>query len=1110
MKLCFKKGLALVMAVLMVMSAFSTIAFAADDNIIDVNCEHKNNEVYSTKYHAPTCSSYGYDQVNFCHDCSFYYIPDEHVIPKTDHDYDVKHAHVGDDVLKISVCKNCDDTKTEDITDEAWELVSTSDTCTLGGDLVYKCVWDDCDETRTVLGDGHDYVLHFETIVKPTCEKDGKLTVTCNDCAYKADVIIYKLNKNDGKCNWVETKKVDATCTEDGYINYECSECHATKTEELKALGHDGEVLGVNAEKHCVNDMKCKRCGVEYTEHNEAYVKTDRVEPTCDKYGYEFKVCLVCGKDVDGYNVTFLIDKLPHTPSEPKVKAPTCTDAGYNYIECTVCHTILEKAPLEDTEATGHAEGIWDYLTAADYPTCVTAGKKTFICPTCRTPLLDKDGNVQTQVIAPDTEGGHDLIGDPAKGEGSKITTAPTCTLWGEISVWCTLCGLRDDHVNNLDIPAGWDNWYDGFIFNGTAEEIAKAVKDGDAVEVAEGVYIHAQFDIRPTGHLYDWANAQVLQEMDCKNDGIAKATCTVCGAEETVVTEKSNPFAHSMDPSNAILIPNHEDNRPATCTTPAYLMYNCKTCGRDFAEPSGDALGHDFVEIDPGYAVPDCVTDGKLATVQCSVCGEYKYDADKNVVLDGSAIKAPGHTKVEVEASAPTCKDAGWNMDGWYCSVCGAKSDAALVKLPALGHDISYKKFEVTCDKDGFIFYGCTRCGLETLEASFIDNFVYATGHKWETGVVVAPTCDAQGYTMNVCTVCGATEKYDFKDALGHVNAAGVKIPEKCHAEFDHDFDTVCVTCGKDIDVHAGNYFITHQPGSCIWEYEYDLYLCTVCGYQKAENIDKDPYPKHFPDAGKVIVAPTAGKTGIIEYTCTNPNCGYKWTEEIEALSGLVFDTEVSAYNINTDTFTNKAVNSGYIAVTITMSGTDIELWGAEMSVAFNNEVLVFDAEKTEAYNAENVLKSYFNADGAIVNIAASYTENAKENYTLNGVVTYATLFFKVNADKYNLDLNFAIVEDSDIIVDKDGDELTATCNNADAIHVYELGNVLVDEKGYPTDALRNIKDANAIMDMLAAPGDDTDELADIDKDGIVTVKDFQLLMLIIVDQKNYVSYIE
>ncbi|MBQ9151652.1 MAG: hypothetical protein IJX72_05320, partial [Clostridia bacterium] len=86
MKLCFKKGLALVLAVLMVMSAFSTMAFATEaDDIIDVNCEHKNNEVYSTKYHAPTCSAYGYDQVNFCHDCSFYYIPDEHVIPKTGH-----------------------------------------------------------------------------------------------------------------------------------------------------------------------------------------------------------------------------------------------------------------------------------------------------------------------------------------------------------------------------------------------------------------------------------------------------------------------------------------------------------------------------------------------------------------------------------------------------------------------------------------------------------------------------------------------------------------------------------------------------------------------------------------------------------------------------------------------------------------------------------------------------------------------------------------------------------------------------------------------------------------------------------------------------------------
>ena len=445
------------------------------------------------------------------------------------------------------------------------------------------------------------------------------------------------------------------------------------------------------------------------------------------------------------------------------------------------------------------------------------------------------------------------------------------------------------------------------------------------------------------------------------------------------------------------------------------------------------------------------------------------------------------------------------------YCKRCGEKSSDTLVEVPALGHDITYKVFEATCDKDGFIFYGCKRCGMSTLEASFIDNYVYSDGHQWEVGVVVEPTCDEQGYTMNVCTVCGATEKYDFKDALGHKNAAGEVIPEHCTAEFDHEFDTNCVNCKQNVDVHAGNWFVTHQPGSCIWEYQYDLFLCTVCKYQEARNIDKDPYPQHFKGEGKVIVAPTAGKAGVMEYTCTNPNCDYTWTEEIPALSGLVFDADVSAYNINTDAFTNKAVNSGYIAVTITMSGTDIELWGAQMSVAFNNEVLVFDAEKTEAYNANNVLKAVFNADGAQVNIAASYTNNQSENYTLNGEVVYATLFFKVNADKYNLDLNFDIIDESAMVNDKDNDLLTATYTDSENIHVYELGNVLVNEEtGKPTDAYRNIQDANVIMNMLATPGDDTDELADIDKDGIVTVKDFQLLMLIIVDQNNYVSYIE
>lgn len=1110
MKLCFKKGLALVMAVLMVMSTFGTMVFAAD-NIIDVNCEHENNEVYSTKYHAPTCESYGYDQVNFCHDCKFYYIPDEHVIPKTDHDYTVTHEHNGDVVTKISVCKNCGDVKLEDISNSTWELAQAADNCTLGSELVYKCTWTDCDVTKTVKGDGHNYVLRFDldTYVKPTCEKDGNLTVTCEDCDYRAEIVIKKLNKNNGQCTWVEIDRLDATCTEDGYVKYECSECHAPKTEVLPATNHANYTIkGYNPEKRCEAYIECNDCDYEGTKHlpDPAMIRTEEVAPTCFSYGYRYEICLYCGEHV----AEFVLDKLDHKAGDPVHKDADCLNPGSTYVYCVnefeingqkvACGAILSQSPEEENPALGHADGQWVIL-AGDEPTCVAPGKETFVCPRCNAPILDENNAVQTRVVAPDTENGHDLIGDPSKGSGSKITTDPTCTLWGEISVWCILCGMRDAHVNNLDIPEGWTNWYDGFVFEGTDEEVKKALEDKAIVEVAEGVYIYAQFDIRPLGH--KWGAIVETTPMNCLHDGIGTSTCERCGVTSTeVVTIPCNPFAHDM--SKAVLQPDHPDNRPATCTTPAYLMYKCGDCNRYFAEPTGTALDHKFVELDPGYAVNGCTGDGKLPTVQCSVCDAYKYDDTNKVLLDGSVIKAPGHTKVEVKAAPATCTTDGWNMDGWYCSVCGEKSDPALAKLLATGHDMTFVEFKVTCDSDGFLFFGCKNCGMETLEASYIDGFVYSTGHTWGTPVVIAPTCTEEGYTKIACTVCGEFEKKDPTPALGHTNAAGETIPDKCYPEFDHDFDADCVRC--DHDIHT--WFVTMHPGSCIWEYKYELYLCTVCEYQEARNIEKDPYPQHFPGTEVVITPPTAGAPGLKEIKCANPECDYTWTEEIPALGGFVFNTEVSAYNINTNSFTKKAVNSGYLAVTISMSGNDVELWGAQMSVAFDAEVLEFDAAKTQSYNAENVLTGKFNAvttsTGAYVNIALSYTDDKKDNYLLDDDdVPYATLFFKIKDDKYGMTLDFDIIDGSELIVDKDNKVLSAVMYDSNEIDVYELGNVLID-------GARNIQDANAIMAILdSATADKTNELADIDKDGEVTVKDFELMMLIIVDPAQYTVYL-
>lgn len=1083
MKLCFKKGLALVMAVLMVMSTFGTMVFAADDNVIDVNCKHENNEVYSTKYHAPTCVSYGYDQVNFCHDCKFYYIPDEHVIPKAGHDYTVTHEHKGDVVNKLSVCKNCGDSKVEDITATSWELAQAADNCTLGSELVYKCTWTDCDVTKTVKGDGHNYVLRFDldTYVKPTCEKDGNLTVTCEDCNYRAEIVIKKLNKNNGKCTWVDIEVVDSTCTEAGYKVQECTECHATQTVVIDAKGHDGKFVRVNAEKYCVNDMKCDRCGLEYTEHNDAYVKTEKVEPTCNTYGYFYEVCLACGEHV----AEFIIEKLPHKAGDPVRVEATCTEPGSVVVKCinAGCGHIISKTADDEIPALGH-NPVWVVQQA---PTCRDEGLEVLKCARCNEFVKDDAGNVQSRVlpIQPDS---HDRV-------GYEVTTPANCTDWGEISLHCMLCGKIDANINQINHP---DDWW----------KFTPAVQEGDkTVTLENGAVILAAFDIRPLGH--DWEITTTpatcvtpgYEVKDCKTPG--------CGAHEERVIEV-NTHAHDINNATELV---HEKNRPATCTEPKWQYYTCGDCGKPFARSVGDALGHGHTlgyEEVAGEA-PTCTTDGKVAVKKCLDCGEFMKDTD-GVILDGHVLPKYDHDKkVNVTYSAPTCTKGGWNMNGWYCERCGVKSDATLAYVDALGHVMVYKAFDVTCDTDGFVFYGCERCGMETLEASYIDGFVYSTGHTWGTPVVIAPTCTEEGYTKVACTACGAFEKKDPTPALGHENAAGEAIPDKCYPEFDHDFDADCVRC--DHDIHT--WFVTHHPGSCIWEYQYDLKLCTVCEYQKAENIEKDPFPKHFPGDEVVITPPTAGTPGLKKIKCANPKCDYTWTEEIPALGGFIFNTEVSAYNIKTDSLTNKAVNSGYLAVTITMSGTNVKLWGVEMAVAFNAEVLEFDATKTQAYNAENVLTGKFNAvtsaTGAYVNMALSFTEDKKDDYLLNSDnETCATLFFKIKDDKYGYDLSFDIMDSNTIVVNKDNVVLTPVLNDSESIHVYELGNVLVGTDGYPTDAYRNIQDANAIMAILdSATADKTNELADIDKDGEVTVKDFELMMLIIVDPAQYTVYL-
>ena len=92
-----------------------------------------------------------------------------------------------------------------------------------------------------------------------------EVTITVDERNDGTDVnekpVVIGIEDEVGDHDWEEIERVEPTCTEDGYIVYECTRCEETKTEVLKALGHNFVVeegyAGLTRSK-----LICSRCGL--------------------------------------------------------------------------------------------------------------------------------------------------------------------------------------------------------------------------------------------------------------------------------------------------------------------------------------------------------------------------------------------------------------------------------------------------------------------------------------------------------------------------------------------------------------------------------------------------------------------------------------------------------------------------------------------------------------------------------------------------------------------------------------------------------------------------------------------------------------------------------
>ena len=139
--------------------------------------------------------------------------------------------------------------------------------------------------------------------------------------------------------DYEETGRAEPTETEGGHVDYTCSRCGKTYTEELPATGHQYEeterVEPTETEDGYV-EYTCTVCGETYREVLPAtghqYVETARVEPTETEDGYVEYTCSLCGE-----TYREVLPATGHQYEETARVEPTETEDGYIEYTCTIC-----------------------------------------------------------------------------------------------------------------------------------------------------------------------------------------------------------------------------------------------------------------------------------------------------------------------------------------------------------------------------------------------------------------------------------------------------------------------------------------------------------------------------------------------------------------------------------------------------------------------------------------------------------------------------------------------------------------------------------------------------------------------------------------------------
>ncbi len=256
------------------------------------------------------------------------------------------------------------------------------------------CTEDGWEDYETCKRAGCEYTT-YTTIeaLKHDLEDHPGQTATCTEDGWEDYQTCKRAGCNHTTYTTIEALKHDledhpgqaATCTEDGWEDYQTCKrtgCNHTTYTPIEALKHDIKShLGQDAtctEAGWEDYEACDRVGCGYTTYKEIQaLKHDLKDhpgqaATCTEDGWEdYQTCERAGCEYTTYKA---IGKKGHTTA-PRVEAPTCTEPGYTYHECTDpnCNYYYKT---NETPATGHKR-VGDWLISKSYHYYVCACGQT-------------------------------------------------------------------------------------------------------------------------------------------------------------------------------------------------------------------------------------------------------------------------------------------------------------------------------------------------------------------------------------------------------------------------------------------------------------------------------------------------------------------------------------------------------------------------------------------------------------------------------------------------------------------------------------------------------------------------------------------------------------